>query len=188
MITILENSPFYLKTSMQTNIYSPFPRVFALFSLSLLILCVFLLSSCAQLLPPCNACSTPPISQLDGRWELLRWNYPPDIGNKVQLRKIPHGDNGEPIFLEFNETKKIVSGYSGCNRFFGTITLDAKEAVIIGKLGGTRMMCIEPYRMELERDFLQQLQDYRTLQIKEENMLLIGRSGDVLMFGKRARR
>jgi heat shock protein HslJ len=44
---------------------------------------------------------------------------------------------------------------------------------------------MENFRMELERDFLNQLQDYRSLQMKDDQLILIGRSGDVLNFGKR---
>ena len=79
----------------------------------------------------------------------------------------------------------MVSGYAGCNRFFGTITTDAKNAIEIGKLGSTKMMCAESYRMDLERDFLNQLSDYRSLQLKDDQMLLVGRTGDVLVFGRR---
>jgi hypothetical protein len=39
--------------------------------------------------------------------------------------------------------------------------------------------------MELERDFLNQLSDYRSLQLKDDQMLLVGRTGDVLVFGRR---
>jgi heat shock protein HslJ len=170
---------------MQTNISSPLDSKFSFFRLSFVFLAVFLLIACSNMLPSCNSCSTPPLSQLNGRWELLRWNYPPDASGKVQLRKVPHGDNGEPIIIEFSNEKKMVSGFSGCNRFFGTITTDSKDAVQISKVGSTRKMCMENFRMELERDFLNQLQDYRSLQMKDDQLILIGRSGDVLNFGKR---
>jgi heat shock protein HslJ len=170
---------------MQTNISSPLDSKFSFFRLSFVFLAVFLLNACSNLLPSCNSCSTPPLSQLNGRWELLRWNYPPDASGKVQLRKVPHGDNGEPIIIEFSNEKKMITGYSGCNRFFGTITTDSKNAIEIGKMGSTKMMCSENFRMELERDFLNQLQDYRSLQMKDDQLLLIGRTGDILVFGRR---
>jgi len=116
---------------------------------------------------------------------MLRWYYPPDANGKVPMRKIPHGDNGEPIIFEMNAETKMISGYSGCNRFFGSLTTDSKNAVQIGKMGSTKMMCAENYRMELERDFLNQLADYRSLQIKDEQLLLVGRTGDVIVFGRR---
>jgi heat shock protein HslJ len=170
---------------MQTNFYSPFSSIFSFFRLSFVFLGTFFISACSTMLPDCNSCSSPPLSQLNSRWELVRWIYPPNASGKGQIRKIPHGDNGEPIIIEFSDEKKMITGYSGCNRFFGTITTDSKNAIEIGKMGSTRMMCAENYRMELEKDFLNQLQDYRSIQMKNDQLLLIGRSGDVLAFGRR---
>jgi heat shock protein HslJ len=170
---------------MQTNTNAPRSIKKSFLLLFTELFAIFFLQSCSNMLPDCNSCSSPPLSQLNGRWELLRWYYPPDATGKVQMRKIPHGDNGEPIVFEINQNKKMIAGYSGCNRFFGTITTDAKNAIQIGKLGSTKMMCIENYRMELETDFLNQLGDYRSMQLKDDQLLLAGRSGDVLVFGRR---
>ena len=87
--------------------------------------------------------------------------------------------------IEFNQEKKMLSGYSGCNRFFSQLTIDTKNAVVLGNIGSTKMMCIENSRMELERDFLNQLDDYRSLNMRGEQLLLVGRTGDVLAFGRR---
>jgi heat shock protein HslJ len=170
---------------MTTNISNACTRIWHQFALGMLFLGLFGLNSCANIVPDCNACSSPPLTQLQGRWELLRWNRPPDAMGKITLRTIPHGDNGEPIIIEFNEADKRLSGYSGCNRFFSPITTDAKGAIVLGKIGATMRMCVEPYRMELEHDFLNQLDDYRSLNTKGNELLLVGRTGDVLVFGRR---
>jgi heat shock protein HslJ len=170
---------------MTTNIYSVKQSIFRNFAFSFVFLSLLGLVSCSNILPDCNACSSPPLSQLNGRWELLRWNLPPDAMGKINLRRIPHGDNGEPIIIEFNQEKKILSGYSGCNRFFSPITIDSKNAIVLGKIGSTMMMCAENSRMELERDFLNQLDDYRSLTLKGNELLLLGRTGDALVFGRR---
>ena len=170
---------------MQTNNNSSRTLKLSFLGLFASFLSLFFLNSCSNMLPDCNSCSTPPLMQLSGRWEMLRWFYPPDASGKVPMRKIPHGDNGEPIIFEINSETKMISGYSGCNRFFGSLTTDSKNAVQIGKMGSTKMMCAEKYRMELERDFLTQLADYRSLQIKDEQLLLVGRTGDVIVFARR---
>jgi heat shock protein HslJ len=170
---------------MSTIIYILKKSFFSIFSLGFVFLSLLSLVSCTNLLPDCNACSSPPLSTLSGRWELLRWNRPPDATGRVTQRAIPHGDNGEPIMIEFNQDKKILSGYSGCNRFFAPITSDSKSAIVLGRIGSSMMMCNENYRMELEHDFLNQLEDYRSLNVKEDQLLLIGRTGDVLAFGRR---
>ena len=184
-VTTLENSLFYLKTAITTNNYSTMKPIFSFFKSSFVFFGLLNLISCSNILPDCNSCSSPPLAQLSGRWELLRWNLPPDQKGLVKNRTIPHGDNGEPIIIEFNQEKKMLSGYSGCNRFFSQLTIDTKNAVVLGNIGSTKMMCIENSRMELERDFLNQLDDYRSLNMRGEQLLLVGRTGDVLAFGRR---
>jgi heat shock protein HslJ len=159
--------------------------IFSFFKSSFVFFGLLNLISCGNLLPDCNSCSSPPLAQLNGRWELLRWNLPPDQMGLVKNRTIPHGDNGDPIMLEFNQEKKLLSGYSGCNRFVSQLSIDSKNAIVLGNIGSTKKMCLENSRMELERDLLNQLDDYRSLNMKGDQMLLVGRTGDVLVFSRR---
>ena len=46
----------------------------------------------------------------------------------------------EPVTARFQEGR--VSGFSGCNRFFGGYTLDG-DRIVIGQLAGSMMMCPE---------------------------------------------
>ncbi len=170
---------------MTTNKYSPWMPIFLYFKFGFVFLGLLSLASCSNILPDCNSCSSPPLFQLNGRWELLRWNLPPDQRGIVKNRTIPHGDNGEPIIMTFNQETKMLSGYAGCNRFFSQLSIDSKNAIILGNIGSTKMMCAENYRMELERDFFNQLDDYRSLNLKGDQLLLVGRTGDVLVFGRR---
>jgi heat shock protein HslJ len=170
---------------MTTNNYHVKKSIFSNFTYGLVFLSLLGVVSCSNILPDCNSCSSPPLSQLNDRWELLRWNLPPNAQGVSKLRRVPHGDNGEPIIIEFSLEKKMLSGYSGCNRFFAPITTDSKDAIVLGKIGSTMKMCVEGYRMELEHDFLNQLDDYRSLNVKGDELLLIGRTGDVLLFGRR---
>ena len=45
-----------------------------------------------------------------------------------------------------------VSGFGGCNRYFGQVTEKSPGAIAIGPLAGTRMACHDP-AMELETRF-----------------------------------
>ncbi len=47
------------------------------------------------------------------------------------------------------------------------------------------MMCQEAKLMELENDFLYQLRDYRSLKIEKNQLLLLGRDDDALVFVRR---
>jgi heat shock protein HslJ len=45
-------------------------------------------------------------------------------------------------------------------------------------------MCLENQRNLMERDFLNILEDYRSWQQNQNQLLLFGRSGDVLVFAR----
>ncbi|SAL43252.1 META domain-containing protein [Caballeronia humi] len=86
----------------------------------------------------------------DTQWELTSW-----ADASAQPRTIPHGDNGEPITLNFSTEggKRRVSGYSGCNRYMGTYDLkDGK--LTFGPLAGTRMACMQGVGGALEQPYL----------------------------------
>jgi len=149
----------------------------------LLLMGALILGGCSSnLLEPCS-CSSPPLSELNGTWELTGWNLPPQNG-QVRLRTIPHGDNGESLKMTFDQANQRLSGFSGCNRFTGSVKDDPK-GIIIGNLASTRMMCAQERMSQLEQDFLYQLKDYRSFKIDKNQLLLIGRDGDVLGFTKR---
>lgn len=180
----LENSLFYLKSLMTTNTSSKNPLNISILGYFLAIFFIFTGISCSFNLPECNVCSSPPLTELNGRWELVRWNLPPENA-QIRLRNIPHGDQGEPIFIQFDSLKKLLSGYSGCNNFFSHLNEDSKGAIELGPIGSTRKMCIENYRSQLERDFFNILDDYSSWQQKQNQLLLLAKSGDVLVFVKR---
>ena len=71
--------------------------------------------------------------------------------------------------LGFDEEGRV-SGSAGCNRFFGTLSLEG-DRVSVGPLGSTRMMCAPPV-MEQEQRYFQALEGARRLE----------RRGDVLLF------
>ncbi len=67
-----------------------------------------------------------------------------DLGRLTALRgfdaKALHAAEG-PVMARFQEGR--VSGFSGCNRFFGGYTIDG-DRIVIGQLAGSMMMCAEP--------------------------------------------
>jgi heat shock protein HslJ len=130
--------------------------------------------------PDCNVCSSPPLTDLDGKWTLARWNLPPQNG-QIRLRPIPNSGN-EPIYLQFDKEKNLLSGFAGCNQFFSKLTFDSKGAIVLGTIGSTRKMCTKDQTNELERDLLNILDDYRSWQQNQNQLLLFARSGDVLVF------
>jgi hypothetical protein len=78
----------------------------------------------------------------------------------------------------------MLSGSTGCNNFFSNLKEDSKGAIELGPIGSTRKMCLENQRNQLEQDFLNVLEDYRSWQQNQNQLLLFGKSGDVLVFAR----
>lgn len=142
---------------------------------------IVLLTGCANVIPPCNAKTSPPSSELrNTKWELTRWNLPPNSSGEVRTRQIPQGEASNPIQISFDAAGQRVSGSSGCNRFTAQLDEDARGFTIT-KIVSTKMACT-PQRNELENDFLYELNDYRSIVRNGDQLLMIGADREVLSF------
>lgn len=154
--------------------------------LGILLSCMglMLLTACANVIPPCGAKVSPPSSELrNTKWELTRWNLPPNSYGEVRTRQIPLGEASNPIQIVFDASGQRVSGSTGCNRFTAELDEDAK-GFSMKKIAATKMSC-SPQRMELENDFLYELNDYRSIVRNGDQLLLIGTDREVLSFTQR---
>lgn len=143
-----------------------------------------LLSACANVIPPCGAKMSPPSSELrNTHWELTRWNLPPNSYGEVRARQIPQGEASNPIQITFDANGQRVSGSTGCNRFTAILDEDSR-GFSLGKIASTKMACT-PQRMELENDFLYELNDYRSIVRNGDQLLMIGADREVLSFTQR---
>jgi heat shock protein HslJ len=144
-----------------------------------------LLTACANVIPPCGAKTSPPSSELrNTKWELTRWNLPPNANGEVRTRQIPQGENSNPIQITFDSKGDRVSGSTGCNRFTASLDEDAK-GFTFKQITSTKMSC-SPARMELENDFLYELNDYRNIVRNGDQLLMIGTDREVLSFTQRS--
>ena len=151
------------------------------FFLTLSCLSLGLLSGCANIIPPCGAKISPPSSELKNtKWELTRWNLPPNSNGEVRTRQIPQGDASNPIQIIFDASGQRLSGSTGCNRFTATLDEDAR-GFSLKQIASTKMAC-NPQRMELENDFLYELNDYRSIVRNGDQLLMIGTDREVLSF------
>lgn len=166
-----------LKSSVSAALRSQINRLF----LALSCLGLSLLVGCANVIPPCGAKISPPSSELKNtKWELTRWNLPPNNNGEVRARQIPQGDASNPIQIIFDVNGQRLSGSTGCNRFTATIDEDAR-GFSLKQIASTKMAC-SPQRMELENDFLYQLNDYRSIVRNGDQLLMIGTDREVLSF------
>lgn len=146
---------------------------------------LLLLTACANVIPPCGAKTSPPSSELrNTKWELTRWNLPPNTNGEVRTRQIPQGENSNPIQIIFDAKGDRVSGSTGCNRFTASLDEDAK-GFTFKQITTTKMSC-SPARMELENDFLYELNDYRSIVRNGDQLLMIGTDREVLSFTQRS--
>lgn len=168
------------KMSLFTPIRCSLNRPFLAFSC----LGLSLLTACANVIPPCGAKISPPTRELKNtQWELIRWNLTPNANGEVRSRQIPQGESSNPIQMAFDMNGKHLSGSTGCNRFTAQISED-ERGFILEKVASTQMVC-NPQRMELENDFLYELNDYRTIVRDGDRLLVIGRDREVLSFAQR---
>ena len=148
-------------------------------------LALSLLTACANIIPPCGAKTSPPSSELrNTKWELTRWNLPPNANGEVRTRQIPQGESSNPIQITFDSKGDRVSGSTGCNRFSASLDEDAK-GFTFKQITSTKMSC-SPARMELENDFLYELNDYRNIVRNGDQLLMIGTDREVLSFTQRS--
>jgi heat shock protein HslJ len=143
-----------------------------------------LLTGCANVIPPCNAKTSPPSSELrNTKWELTRWNLAPSSSGEVRTRQIPQGEASNPIHISFDANGQRVSGSTGCNRFTAQLDEDSR-GFTIAKIVSTRMACT-PQRQELENDLIYELNDYRSIVRNGDQLLMIGADREVLSFTQR---
>lgn len=144
-----------------------------------------LLVGCANVIPPCGAKISPPSSELKNtKWELTRWNLPPNNNGEVRARQIPQGEASNPIQIIFDVNGQRLSGSTGCNRFTAMVDEDAR-GFSLKQIASTKMAC-SPQRMELENDFLYQLNDYRSIVRNGDQLLMIGADREVLSFTQKS--
>ena len=160
------------------------PQLFPYFLQKVVFLLFFLgLNACTSILPECGACSSPPLNQLNGTWELARWNQAPNSYGIIRLRTIPHGEETTPIFMDFDMESKRLSGFSGCNKFAADIN-EGSKGITLETIVRTKQTCASAQVTQFETDFIYELTDYRSLKVEKNQLLLVGRNGEVLLFEK----
>ena len=168
----------------KTLVFKPYKDSSKKVWITLSCLVLGLLSACANVIPPCGAKISPPSSELrNTRWELTRWNLPPNPNGEVRARQIPQGEASNPIQMTFDANGQKVSGSTGCNRFTAELDEDAR-GFSLSKIASTKIAC-SPQRMELENDFLYELNDYRSIVRNGDQLLMIGTDREVLSFTQR---
>jgi heat shock protein HslJ len=114
-----------------------------------------------------NQVNDPPLGLEGSKWSLFAFR---------KSAPIP----GTSFTLRFESDK--VSGNAGCNRFFGSYTLEGDQ-ITFSDLGMTEMACMEPEGlMEQEQYLLRFLAACETVKFSDDNLFLIRSDHEQLSF------
>ncbi len=81
-------------------------------------------------------------------------------------------------FVQFG-AKGEISGFSGCNRFFGNYEQNG-ERLIIGPLASTKKACAGP-QMEMEREFLSALQRAHKVEATHIKLVVLDEDDEIVL-------
>jgi heat shock protein HslJ len=98
----------------------------------------------------------------------------------ISIHKIANLPDNLTISLDRSVGK--VSGYSGCNRYFGSFILEGKS-LTFDQMGSTRKMCFGDAN-KIENEFLKLLPKIKTFTF-ENNTLNFISNGDILIKAKK---
>lgn len=100
-------------------------------------------------------------------WKLIRMNETDYTGLE------------QPITLFINQNDNKVSGFGGCNRYFGTLKLN-ENSFKLSEIGSTKMYCTET--MPVEDAYFKLLHQVDHFEINENQLLLSSQGVIVLVF------
>lgn len=125
--------------------------------LLLFLLPVFIFSACKTAKD-----TTPNASLHNTRWVLRTLDGKP----------ISTPEKSQEIYVLFNASTDFhtVTGFAGCNRFFGRFELPMPTTIRLLDIGSTRMLC--EARQQVETDYLKALQEASRFQIKGDTLRL----------------
>jgi len=99
-------------------------------------------------------------------WELV----------ELQGQPAPVGAGGRRATIRFDADSARVTGFAGCNRYFGSYSLGADElALTFGAVGMTKMACAQG--MDLERQLGEALTQTSRYTLQEGRLTLLDATG-----------
>ena len=109
------------------------------------------------------SCEPKETRTIDGNWEVISLKGQSDL-------------NINPTFVIVLRNLKI-SGFSGCNYFLGSFTMDNNE-ISFGNTTGTKSLCPE---MEIENLFVETLSKVNSYRFTEHYLEFLSESDDIIM-------
>ena len=118
----------------------------------------------------------------DTGWKLIEWKEADGAA-----RPLHEASKAAPtLMLSTADGKRRASGFSGCNRYMGSYTLENNN-LHFGPLAGTRMACLLPQTSQLESDYLNALEHIArtSVQMKSpQHLQIVLDNGATLVFSR----
>jgi heat shock protein HslJ len=87
----------------------------------------------------------------------------------------------EPITLEIDKAGERITGFGGCNQFFGAISI-TKATARISAIGATKRACLDDGVGKLEMEFFQALEGSHTWKTENDRLILRRNDSSKLVF------
>lgn len=104
-------------------------------------------------------------TSIDGEWTL------------VKLRDRPLTKGTHPADLHINRSEMSIHGSGGCNKYFGKIENLTEDQILFGRIGATRMACMDEH---VEDEYLLMLDLVRAYKLSGEQLALMDDRGHTL--------
>jgi heat shock protein HslJ len=114
-------------------------------------------------------CKTQQISITNTEWKLVKM-YDEDLSALTP-----------PLTLTLDEAQKKISGFAGCNRFFGGYELN-QSTLKFGNTGSTKMFCQD--KSEIESNYFKALGEVQSFKSENEKLFLLSGEKIILEFKK----
>lgn len=140
-----------------------------------------LLFIAAAITAACRPAATPESSPASFRSAVagVEWEL-----RELDGKPAPLGAGSRPATIRFENDSARVTGFAGCNRYFGGYTLDG-TTIRFGGVGMTRMACSDG--MALEQQLAAALEATRRYELDGPRLTLLGESGAVARFERTPR-
>lgn len=92
------------------------------------------------------------------------------ISGSYAVEQLENSEITKELTIDFDSKTKKVSGFAGCNRFFGTYSIDGSN-ISFSELGATRMMCEDEVNV-IENKFFQMMAKINSYELSNGKLSL----------------
>lgn len=139
----------------------------------LLITCIVALTACGCRTHREAVVNAQPEFSAEETWQL----------SEMRGKEVTLAEGQKKITLQVNPEAGTISGFSGCNRYFGNVKFDSRGHLTLSELNGTKMACPEAFH-KVESAYMQMLRKCDGYSIEQYRLQLLQGDKVLLTFEK----